>query len=246
MNLKTLLFILVVTQYNICSAAELASTAGQLGIGRINLTGYYTKTFLKPTFQVGTNNFDCRSEFEGIALKFVISPFLKWNVYGKFGIGTCAIEIPYINDTFKYLSDTKVWTGRTFGIGLRYILFPDTIVTPGISVDAAWNHKNYTLSKLEKKGESNNFTGAYISEEIQTAFLIGKKFSIAEPYGGLKIIAVNGKLTDKTVSQSIDEKHSGLAVFIGSKITIYPIVSVICEFTYGNEILYLLGLSVGF
>lgn len=120
-----------------------------------------------------------------------------------------------------------------YGFGGRLLLFPDTIVTPAISVDLG-----YTESSSDVDGFSLR------TSQFQGAALVSKQFSHFELYSGFRISPQNSKL--KSTNEEFYGKRDNFAFFLGLQRRMRFLGKLIFEVSLGDEKFFSGGITSQF
>jgi hypothetical protein len=258
-----------------CHSFETADTAKQFEKGQYRFLFFYSGYHKKPAFRIGSNeeiivsdgsrNFRYSSfteqTFTGNAygeetcLKVITNPFggLYW--WLKAGTRGCSLEMI---STEKQLFESSSG-GMTGGFGVRYQVSPETIVTPGVSVDMGITVFGCKLDKL------HDGAGVFVIdnrlEEAETQFSVttSRMYSIpftlnttskrelrVEPYGGAKVIGNYIRMTDNISLAGIAGSNYDFSLFAGSKIRLSEFESAFIEISVLSEQMFTLGLSWGY
>ncbi|OGS22197.1 MAG: hypothetical protein A2252_11300 [Elusimicrobia bacterium RIFOXYA2_FULL_39_19] len=259
-----LLFLFFVIQNSskiFCS--ETMDTATQLEMGYFRVSLYHTESSYKPEFsmyskrqdiKVGNINVDylsitesqlqSDSDLSQSVLKIVVNPFGGFSWWGKVGSTQYKIKIP----SYSYTNELETTNpGILLGLGLKYQVFPETIITPGIVIE-------YSVSLTENRVDRLFNDGVYIGPvsnkvrniENQLSFNISKIFYKIEPYLGVKVNRNEIRLIDEESLGETRGSKDNIIIFLGSKLNLYKNESLIFEVNYIGETSISLGFNVGY
>lgn len=192
---------------------------------------YYTKEKNKVSFKVGTNIFFSEKEGEKIVFKFDYSLGTNFYPWIKFGsnLKGYTLFFPSSTVTNYYVSNYPGWL---LGVGARMLLFPETIVTPAVSLDFGYT---YTNTKLD------NF---YLKvSELQGAILVSKEFNKFHPYYGFRVMPLESELKSIDTQEKINGKNDNFSLFFGIIGNFFSQGKVFFEFALGDEKIFSLGVG---
>ena len=243
--------------------SEYMDTAAQVSKGSFRASLYYVDLDHKPTItvykggskiQIGNEIFDyisqteasieCRAKSNQEAVKVVFNPFGGFIWWGKIGSCDFTFDLPSANsiDRFENISQ-----GIVVGLGLRYQVFPETIVTPGILMDFGFTTSENNIQKFSVDGVFAGIVDSKLTtQETQAAFVLSKKIKNIEPFGGIKVRRDYLKFIDLSSLEYLDGYKDTVDVFLGLKIQIYHYESVMLEANFIGETSVALGLGIGF
>lgn len=182
-------------------------------------------------------------------LKLVYQPWQYLQYYGSVGVGDYALSVPSTTVDNRLTGDNPGIQG-TFG--LRATLYPDTIVTPAIAVDASVSGSRYDFNRLtgsngaaQAVNQTLSFWQYQVAVETSHLFTVEESLKL-EPYGGVKWIRTQSDLLDRQ-----DGSHSGgqldtVTPFLGLRIPATKHESFFAEASFVDAYQYAAGLSVAF
>lgn len=243
---KTLIIFCVVVGLQVAvQASEIMTSAKQLGIGRVGVVAYYTASAKEVDFGEYAKYDFIQAAY---AVKASVKVWEGWHVYAKAGKFTPEIE-NVANSSLKY-ENKDDFDGTVFGGGVKYVLFPDTLVTPAVAVD---------IGVTQWSADINKFAGSVIVwkneldiTEIQGAVSVSKKLLMIDPYVGVKVFNTDVKwktnvtVAGQTVNKEIEGDANGISPFVGVKFSPLPFISVIAEGSFATETNISVGIRVGF
>jgi len=241
---KISVLLLVFFCFNKSYGSELLTTAAQLEKKIFHLSVYYAKARNQYDFRVSNNVFGSEGEDEKIVLKWtynVGSNFYPWVKIGT-SIGEYKLVIPSYTAT-NYYSGSK--NNLVYGIGIKILLFPDTVVSPALSLEVGCTSFIHEIDKLY---QNNSSIGERISyrlkiSEKQGAILVSKRFSNLEPYSGFRIFHKTSQLRDENSAKKVNGEKDGCSLFFGLKMLLYRSVRAIFEIGSVGETILSVGLS---
>lgn len=247
---------------SMASAQMLGTSARQLAPGSLKLLTYYQGVQDQAVrFAVrGTGScttaapsglpFPCNQageiDAEGSgAMAFVKAVYQPWEIlqyYGAFGAGEYTLRIPGQSTL------TGDDLGMTGTLGLRATIYPDTIVTPGIALDASVSNTRFDFNRSEPAGGAgaqNKINQTLDLRQFQFAVEAGKQFSIEqiklEPYGGLKWIRTQSDLLDRQDGSHAGGRLDTVTPFLGVRVLAFEreaffleAASVLRGYVYGG------------
>lgn len=246
-------FGLVVCLGGLSGASELMDSAKQLGIGRVAGVAYVT---------VATKEIDFGEygEYDFIqaayAAKLSVKVWEGWHAYVRAGKFTPEIEKVVSGATTKY-ENKDDFNGSVFGGGVKWVMFPDTLVSPAVTVDLGITQWSADFNKFSNlglpAGITINANSGIDATEIQGAVMVSKKLLMFDPYAGLRAMStkVKWQTTVDIGSQTFVDKElegdgDGVSPFVGVKFTFLPLVSVVVEGSFVQETNISAGVRVGF
>ena len=226
-------------------ASELMSSAKQLGIGRVSAVAYGTVS----TKEVDFGEY---AKYDFIQTAYAVKASFKvwegWHVYAKAGKFTPEIE-NIANSSLKY--ETKDdFDGTLMGGGIKYVLFPDTLVTPAVAVDIGATQWNVDINKFQ--GSAIAWKNEIDITEIQGSVSVSKKLLMFDPYVGAKVMKTDVKWTTNVtvagqpVNKEIKGDANGISPYVGLKFSPLPFISIQVEGSFAAESNISAGLRVGF
>lgn len=164
------------------------------------------------------------------SVKFIMRFGERFNPYVKLGIAKTELT----GYGKKWKSD---WNGIIAGLGLKYVLLQDTVVTPAFAVDLGITFKNTKI----KKPDDVDTDLDYRTRELAVSFLTSKKLKKLEPYLGLQMSFVDGEFEESDIDAD------SLNVFYGCLYKFLPYVNLAVEnsFTNMKNFNFSAGLKIG-
>jgi hypothetical protein len=228
---------------SLAGAFEIVIPAAQIEEGKGSISVYYTQSRKdlrltinsKDQITVGGNSYysqvsndlETKSENSAVTAQFISNPWSGFYYWARIGIGNYSIEIPSVTVTNRLTGSSNGWRA---GIGMRKLLFPDTIVSPAFSLEAGLVYSRYPLQSMQSgTGVAIPVSNSVELTEVQAALLMSKKFSGIEPYGGLKVFKDYLMLQDETSTGCVSGTKDNVGVFGGAKIYVYPHEALIVE-----------------
>lgn len=195
-------------------------------------------------FKNVTNDIESSGKGSSITAKYIVSISAKRSLWLKAGLGNYEIELP--STTVKNnLSGGE--QSYIFGVGYRSRLFPDTIVSPAISVEFGVNYESYKLNKL-KQSDSVSYAIDKKLEllNMQAAVVVSKRIPFIEPYGGLKVFRTNATITDNLNSVSASGIRDNASLFLGAKADLFDKQALMVEVSFVGETTLAAGWNIYF
>lgn len=237
---------LIIFSWTNVKASELMTSARQLGIGRVGVVAYATVS----TKEVDFGEF---GEFDFVQAAYAVKGTFKvwegWHVYAK--VGKFTPDIESVATSIKY-ENKDDFDGSMFGGGVKWVMFPDTLVTPAVTLDISVTQWDADINKFNVLGGVVKADWAIKATEIQGAVMVSKKLLMFDPYIGVKVINtdVDWKTTVSILGVNEDKEISGdangISPFVGIKFSPLPFVSVVVEGSFAKEKNVSAGVRVGF
>ncbi|MBU2567833.1 MAG: hypothetical protein KJ967_03540 [Elusimicrobia bacterium] len=246
-------FVILACMFSGTFASETMDTARQIEKGKARVVFYNSSFKNSPVLKVrGTGNVritqgyeyatdyetevNCSGYGNQTVLKVSYNPFEGLIWWGKIGSADYRLDVP----STSYISTSLVSSspGLMSGIGARYLIFPETVVTPALGADFS-----LTLSEIR-------FDRAYQlrfeTAEGQIAFIISKTMSVFEPYGGIKVYRSYSKITDTQTFESTSGYKDNVNLFGGVRVKLYRYEWLIVEGNFIGETGISAGVGLGF
>ncbi|OGS19453.1 MAG: hypothetical protein A2219_01445 [Elusimicrobia bacterium RIFOXYA2_FULL_50_26] len=235
---------------SLISASEIVVAPTQIAAGGWSISAYYGLAEEKVSLQVNgrdeiqvagnvsylsdvSNVLDCPGRARRVMLKSMFNPYGNVSYWLSAGAGYYELQVPSqtVKNTFSGQSP-----GIVVGLGFRSVLFPDTIVTPSISVEAGIQYGYYAFDSMAVGNEAAQpVNDLFERAEIQAAVLVGKRLRNLEIYGGLKVMRTAVVLKDKTTLGSVSGNSDSAGVMAGVKLHLYPEESLFIEGNLAGE-----------
>ena len=242
--------------FNFVFASEIVDSAYQIAKGNFRGIVYYSNFENKPCFKIKEENnpvygisgkteseISCTGKGNNTALKVLFNPFEGFIWWGKIGSSEYTLEVPSYSVTNKFEVDKP---GIVAGFGLRYQVFPETIVNPGICLDFGISASEYKFRKFSVDGASKKvINDRFENIEGQVAFILSKKYKYFEPYGGAKIFRNFIRITDEESFSKSEGYKDQISIFVGTKIRFYKMEWLILEYSFLDESNITFGFGVG-
>jgi len=247
---------------SLTSAAEVVLPGTQIAQGKGTVVAYYSHGNQKLNIQVSgrdeikvpgisqgyfsnvTNDLESTGDNSTAALKLLINPWSGFYYWANIGIGLYDLSIPSSSVTNKLSSRDN---GIIAGLGIRSVLFPDTIVTPSVAIEAGLNYSVYNLSEFQSGVCAEQLIDNRLElTEIQASVIVSKVIDRIEPYGGLRIFRTITSLTDKQSTGSVSGIKDNAGIFAGIKVKVYPHEAIVLEGNFIGQSSFVVGWNVDF
>lgn len=249
------------------SAQMLGTSARQMTPGSLKLLAYYqgvqdqkVRFSVRGTGGCTTQNglpFQCDQtgdlDAEGTGgmgiIKLVWQPWELLQYYGAFGAGDYKLRVPTANGESTLTGDNLGLSGT---VGIRSTIYPDTIVTPGIALDASVSNTRFEFNRSMPMGGVQNKINQVLSLwQYQFAVETSKQFSIEqsvklEPYGGLKWVRTNSDLLDRQDGSHAGGRLDTVTPFLGLRVPVLDHEAFFAEASFINGYQYAAGLELRF
>jgi hypothetical protein len=239
------------------SAQSLGTTARQLSPGSLKFLVYYQgtneqKLTFSPRGTAGcigagafTPAFGCNEGGEVTAQGFggamigkvVYQPWDSLQYYAFGGAGKYDLKLP----AQRLTGDTP---GTIFGAGVKAVVMPDTIVQPGIAIEASASNSRYAFNRISPGAPavSNQINDLLVLWQYQVAVEISHLFELqgakVEPYGGVKWSRIQADLNDRQAGNHTGGKQEDAMPFVGLRVPVYDHEGIFIEgaFNQGEQI----------
>lgn len=247
------------------SGQTLGTSARQLSAGSLKFLVYYQgtneqKVSFSPRGTAGcvapgafAPAFGCNQNVDvgglgfggALIAKAVYQPWDSFQYYAFGGGGTYKLKLPA-----QMLSgDTP---GTIFGAGMKAIVMPDTVVQPGIAVDAGISNSRYAFNRISPgaPGVSSQINDFLVLWQYQLAVeashlfeLQGKKI---EPYGGVKWSRIDADLNDRQQGNHTGGMQDNVVPFLGLRVPVYDHEGFFVEASFNQGEQYAGGVEIRF
>lgn len=253
-------------------AQVLGTSARQLPKGSLKILAYYQGTQAQElTFSVrgtggcaaappsGSVSFGCDQAGDVDAeasggmgvVKAIYQPWESLQYYASVGIGDYSLRVPSSTITNTLTGDNP---GASFTFGAKAVIYPDTIVTPAIALDASITNSYYTFNRRfpgGTPGQSNminqrlNLWQYQFAVESSHLFSFEKSWKV-EPYGGVKWIRIQSDLLDLQSGSHAGGQTDVVSPFLGVRLPAYEHEAFFAEASFVGGFQYGAGLEVRF
>lgn len=244
--LKTTLIILILVVENIFSF-ELQNSAHQItekgivlsiygvnGAKDVNFTvkrGQIEPFKIGDTTYIHTSPTESETNFEsdlfsgGAGIKATVNPFDGLYYWLKCSYGTMELEIPSLEGLNRF-SGSFSWS---LSLGLRKLLFPDTLVTPALSFDAGVGFSKVEFDRVETPQRLLPIQTVLSNLEYQIAIIGSKRIKRFEPYGAIEVVRNHSELNDLKNLSKVSGYKDSVGITAGLKFNFYDRESVVIE-----------------
>ena len=240
---------------NLCESSETVDTALQFAMGQVRVIAYDTGFEINSNFRVVsqekirvntnsgsveylsnvTREIETRNYGGKKIVKLVINPLDELYWWLKFGAVNLNLEI-YPNK----LSGSNY--GTEAGIGMKYQVFPETIVSPGICFLAGVTVQEIKFDKLYT-GTLSGINSKYQTVDTNLSVIISKFITKKiEPYCGFNVFRYQNRLFDENGMYDIEGYKDNISITVGIKYKIYPLEWLVLETQFAGET----NVSIGF
>lgn len=267
--------LVLVTILGGAARAETLMTSGrQLSPGALKVLGYYEEARGRDlSFSVGAGG---RSQFcknpptcsvvesfaapaEGAdveaeswstrgALKLLHQPWEGLQYYAWVGSGDFSLRIPSATVANTLEGDRRGWS---YGLGVRAVLNPDTVVTPAITLDLGVSRARHRLDRLDQQSAGSSRVAMEMDLRVYQAsleashrFPLGGARFYLEPYGGLRYERLESRLTDLNLGSREGGAKSTTTPFLGLAVPLYERERIVAEASFVNGIVFGVGLEI--
>ena len=145
------------------------------------------------------------------------------------------------SNKFEATRDGLVW-----GLGAEWSVYPGSIVSPAVTLDAGWTQRVVSLDRFESPGVVAVTDDKFQQDEVQLALNISKRWNKFEPFAGIKLNRVVSRLQDNGTKQSLQGTQDGVAPFVGLQLEIFESESIIIEASFVDEASISAGINLKF
>ncbi|HBL18583.1 MAG: hypothetical protein A2X36_08805 [Elusimicrobia bacterium GWA2_69_24] len=254
-------------------AQTIASSARQKDAGSLEASVYYQGTRDQElNFAVGgsggcadrtnTVTYSCEStadipaEGSGDAMiaKLVYQPYESVQYYVSAGVGNYALKTASITVTNTHGGDRP---GFLYAAGLKAVIWPESIVTPAIALDAQLGWQRYYFNDMQPGVGENNAVSTAVDERFdifhtQVALETSRRFKFkgerlqVEPYGGIKWLRAQAWIKDLRRGGRAGGAQDTATPFLGVRLPIFEKEVFFAEASFINGIQFAAGLNVQF
>lgn len=251
-------------------AEPLGSSARQLPARSLKLTGYYRGIQAQNlTFSVGGSGtcntagaspvaFPCDStgkvpaEGSGQAAvaKVLWQPFDNVQYYLTLGTGRYSLHVASLTTVTSLTGDTPGWI---YGLGTRALLFPESIASAAIAVDASatWEKYSFNRSQPQPRATLVNVKERLELMKLQLAIEASRRFEFdgrwkVEPYGGLKWLRTQAWLKDLDSGDRFGGIQDAVSPFLGVNLPWSDNESLWGEASFVKGYEYAAGMAIRF
>lgn len=255
----------------VSSAQVLGTSARQLPPGSLKLLGYYQGiqdqvlnfsirgagacAALSPT-NVG---FACDQAGDVAAkgsggsgvVKLVYQPWEGLQYYASLGVGDYSLRVPSTTISNTLTGDNA---GLAVTFGAKAVIYPDTIVTPAIALDASVSRSRYAFNRRFPGGAPGldnrinqrlDFWQYQFAVESSHLFLLEERYKI-EPYGGVKWVRTQTDLHDLQDGGHAGGQRNTVTPFLGVHIPVFEREGLFAEASFIDGYQYAAGLEIRF
>ena len=236
----SVLIIILNLPLSLSFAAEIFSTVSSRA-GKVDTEIY--NVLVEKTIKLEDTNeqkIDYELMQELTVLKTIVAVAYRASFYLKAGFVNSEIQIN--NDKYSGQSDVSMCGG-----GIKYIFFPDTIITPAVILDLGVTSSFNRLDTLKRNNFREKINTTLDILVYHSALIISKRFNFFEPFGGVNFSINQIKWKNKdTEEQFKGTGNNKLVPFIGSKVLFYPLLSLIVEMDFIDGMSFGAGLNFKF
>lgn len=184
-------------------------------------------------------------------VKLVYQPYESVQYYAAFGLGDYTLSVDSV-------SRTNVLTGEQLGqlyqLGLKAVLWPDTVAAPGLATDLSFGWQKYWFNESRPARDSaeGQIDGQLNILQTQLAVETGHLFKPkdwrvgVEPYGGVKWLRLQSWLKDRQGGGRAGGIKDTVTPFLGVHLQVYEKEGLFAEASFINGWQYGAGLIVRF
>lgn len=193
-------------------ASEILSSANSLWPKRISVTGYWSLWQNEFDFP-GRGRFEFESKAAGARTSFRI--WHRLHAGARLLFGRASLESP----TLKFRTNREI-DGMGVGGFARWILWPDTVVTPAFAFELGGLWVRHRLRERDDGATVTGVSQRFTVVELQGAFSASKRFGFLEPYLGVRVFRDWGWWKDTNGGDEALGKSFGASPFFGVRYAI--------------------------
>ncbi len=184
-------------------------------------------------------------------MKIVWQPWERFQYYAMYGVGSYSLSVPSTTVTNVLTGDA---VGQIYGAGLKASIVPDTIVTPGISLDVSMTQSVYNFNRRfpgGTPGVNGNISQRLTLLTYQFAVEASHLFALdehwkLEPYGGIKWVRVQTDLKDLGDGSHAGGQTDTVTPFLGLRVPVEDHEAFFAEASFVDGYHYGGGLELRF
>jgi len=198
----------------------------------------------------GTGNVAGEGNGGAAMLRLVYQPYESVQYYAGFGSGDYTLMVDSVTHA-NTLTGERL--GQLYQLGVKAVLWPDTIVAPGLAVDMSFGWQRYWFNEVHPEP----VTGFAIDQRLdilqtQVAIETGHLFKPegwrvgVEPYGGVKWMRRQAWLKDYQAGGRVGGIKDTVTPFLGVHLQVYEKEGLFAEASFVDGWQYGAGLSLRF
>jgi len=208
--------------------------------------------------QTGNRSFACggtekvggKGDGGAAMVRLAYQPYESMQYYAAFGAGDYTLRVDSISQTNVLTGERP---GQLYQIGVKDVLWPDTIVGPGLAADVSFGWQRYWFNETHPE----QAFGYSIDQRLdvlltQVALETGHLFKQegwrvgVEPYGGVKWMRLQAWLKDFQGGGRVGGIQDTVTPFLGVHLQTYEKEGLFAEASFVNGWQYGAGLSLRF
>lgn len=251
--------------FRLIFCSEQMDVASQFSKGCFRGAFYYFSSFSQPVLQTTTKEliegttppffsevnkkYTCESKSQGVGLKIMYRPWEGLYYYTKLGLQEYALEIPSVTVTNKLEGSSPGWF---FGLGVKCVIFPDTIVSPAVSASLGLTYKYSHLDYMSNEADTKaSIDTKFATTEFEGYLSVSKKlyfrpFTEFEPYAGIGILRQKYEFRDNISFGKVSGEKDFLDGSFGIRLKFSTYEAVMLEYIFLGEQIYSGGIILGF
>ncbi|MDE2291188.1 MAG: autotransporter domain-containing protein [Elusimicrobia bacterium] len=197
-----------------------------------------------------TGKIPARGSGQAAVVKATWQPFENLQYYATFGTGRYSLQVASVSATTSLTGDLPGWIG---GAGVRGLLFPESVVTPALAVDASVGLERYSFNRsagqptaaLTSVKDRLDLMRLQLALETSRTFKVDERWKV-EPYGGLKWVRTQVWLKDLDTGSRAGGIHDTVTPYAGVNLPVSEHESFFGEASFVNGYEYAAGLTAKF
>lgn len=175
-------------------------------------------------------------------LKLAGQPWENLQYYGAVGIGNSSVDIPSATVTSTLHGD---YPGMTYLAGIRSNIFPETEVTPAVSLDMGFSWSRFYFNSMDQHSAGTRDADIrFDTYEYHLGFSASRRFGDWEPYGGVKLIRRQARLKDLSSGEKVGGARDYASPFAGIKLPLSKREYFVAEMTFLDGFRFAAGLEI--
>lgn len=183
--------------------------------------------------------------------KLVYQPWESFQYYASVGVADYDVKVPSATVSNLLTGDNP---GHRETAGVKWVFYPDTIVTPALAIDASLTHARHYFNRRAQSGSPGlvdsvtqrlDLLESQVAVETSHLFVLPQNVKL-EPYGGVKWGYVWADLKDLTTGGHAAGGKNSVRPFFGLRVPIFEHEQLFAEAAFIDGTYYATGLEIRF
>jgi len=181
-------------------------------------------------------------------MKVLYQPWEGFQYYAAFGMGDYSLQVPSATMTNQLSGDSPGVIGT---VGIKAVIYPDTIVTPAIAFDLSMTRAYYRFNQISSSlggvatDQRLSLMQYQLALEASHIFVLEGSWKL-EPYGGVKWNRTQSDLKDMVSGSHAGGQRDETTPFVGLRIPAYDKEILFAEASFVGGYQYAGGLELRF